>query len=317
MPTQTKLRTYPLQSSPLFALKSRSKLASLLGITNGALRPLTKDPNSLYTESVRPKKSSEGTRLIENPAQPLKLTQAGLARLLGRIHPPHYLFCPVKGRCYVRNAARHRGNRVVHCLDVRKYFPSTQSRRVFWFFRSVMRCDRDISGALTALSCYKKHLPTGSPLSPIMAYFAHIDVWEAIARICNENGYTLTVYIDDVTISGPRISPEIMWQIKRCIHRVGLRYHKEKVFRDCPAEITGVIVDGGRLLPPHRSLKRAKSFRIELGKSKTAVDRRRAEEKLNGIRGQLAQIRQVAEDEPRLGKTPGPESVSTDDRPRL
>lgn len=290
----TKTGTYPLQSSPLYKLKSRSKLASLLGIANGDLRRLTKNPDGLYAESERPKKNGRGVRLIENPARPLKRVQASLARLLGRIAPPDYLFCPVKGRCYVRNAARHRGNRVIRCLDVRRYFPSTRARRVFWFFQSIMKCDRDVAATLTALCCYKEHLPTGSPLSPIMAYFAHIDVWESISAICKANGYTLTVYIDDVTVSGSKISPEIMWQIRRTIHRVGLRYHKEKVFRDHPAEITGVIVDGNRLLPPHRSLKRAKAIRTEFSTSATVAERRRAMERLNGIRGQLAQIRKVA-----------------------
>ena len=65
-----------------------------------------------------------------------------------------------------------------------------------------MQCESDVAGLLTRLATYQRHLPTGSPLSPIMAYFAYYDVWEAVAEITRQHGYTLTVYVDDVYPSG-------------------------------------------------------------------------------------------------------------------
>ena len=153
-----------------------------------------------------------------------------------------------------------------------------------------MKCEKDIAATLTRLATYKGHLPTGSPLSPILAYFAHYDVWEAIAQICKANGYVLTVYIDDVTISSSKISAAVVWRIKEAIHRSGLRYHKEKVYVDRPAEVTGVILDGGKLITPNRQLKKIKITSQALKAAKREVDARPLREKLSGLRGQMAQI---------------------------
>jgi retron-type reverse transcriptase len=299
-------KIYALNQSPFYKLRNRKRLSELLGITPADLQYLSKQANELYREFPIQKKSG-GTRDVENPARKLKLLQAKLARWLGRITPPDYLFCPVKGRCYVGNAAQHRGQRIVHCLDIRKYFPSTSSRRVFWFFHKIMKCERDIAAILTRLSTYKGYLPTGSPLSPILSYFAHFDVWEAIAKICGENGYRLTVYIDDVTISGTNLSAKIIWNIKTLIHRSGLRYHKEKSYFDCPAEITGVIVHGYRLLPPNRQMKKLRAAEKLLRETKWEFEASRIREKINGLQGQMAQIAAQSRlnEQPTLKSSPG------------
>lgn len=273
-------------------MSNRRKLAELLRISTLELRHLSERNDQLYSEFDIPKKTG-GVRNVENPHRQLKLVQARMARLLNRIEPPGYLFCPVKGRCYVTNAAQHRGQRVVHCLDIRKYYPSTPSRRVFWFFRTVMKCASDVAGILTRLATYREHLPTGSPLSPILAYFAFYDVWEAVAEICQRYGYRLTVYVDDVTISGQKLSVDALWQIKRAIHRSGLRYHKEKHYVDRPAEITGVIVDGLKLKPPHRQFKKLAAARNQLIRETNEFMANELKGRIDGLRGQLTQIRRV------------------------
>lgn len=293
MPAPSKRKTYPLNQSPLFKLRTRKRLAELLHLSAGELRSMAKQADGVYKEFDVEKKSG-GKRGVENPRRDLKMVQQTITRLLSRIAPPDYLFCPVKGRCYVSNAAEHRGQRVVHCLDVRKYFPSTSSKRVFWFFRTIMQCEIDVAATLTRLACYQGHLPTGSPLSPIMAYFAHYDVWEKIAAHCKLQGYRLTVYIDDVTISGASLDAGVIWNIKRAIHGAGLRYHKEKRFIGRPAEITGVIVQGDKLLPPNRQLKKVNETRQALHKINPAALEKKLQERMNGLRGQMAQIAAVA-----------------------
>lgn len=278
-------KTYELTQSPLYKLRSRSKLAKLLAISNHDLREISAG-DSLYREFDIDKKGG-GIRHVENPRHRLKVAQTRIARLLSRITPPDYLFCPVKGRCYVTNALHHTGNRVVRTLDIRKYFPSTSSKRVFWFYRQVLQCANDIAGLLTRMSTYQGHLPTGSPLSPILSYFAHFDLWAEVARRCAAKGLTVTVYIDDCTISGPKVPTSFFWEIKQLIYGAGLRYHKEKRFIDRPAEITGVIVQDGRARPPHRQF-------LKLKKAADEWVRVPGDEALgNRVRGLEAQIRQV------------------------
>lgn len=289
----TRRKTHALDQSSLYRLVRRRRLGELLRLTDAQLRHLTKYADTLYRETDIPKKNGDGTRHIEDPAKLLKDAQALLAKLLSRITPPDFLFCPVKRRCYVTNAAQHRGHRVVRSLDIHKYFPNTTSRRVFWFFASVMKCEDDVAGTLTSLSCYRGHLPTGSPLSPIMAFFAHYDMWNEIAAICRREGLTLTVYVDDVTVSGERVPERLMWEIKQVIHGTGLRYHKEKAYFDRPAEVTGTILDGDRIAVPHKQFKK---LRLALQSAKAAGLRqtKKSQEKLDGLKGQVSQIRKVA-----------------------
>lgn len=285
-------KIYPMDQSPLFKLRSKGRLASMLGMSVKELLELAKTADALYSMFEIPKKNG-GSREVENPRRQLKLAQAAIARLLSRIAPPDYLFCPVKGRCYVTNAAQHRGQRIIRCLDIKKYFPSTPSRKVFHFFHKTMQCERDVAATLAKLACHNGHLPTGSPLSPLMAHYAHYDLWQAVAAECKNHGYRLTVYIDDVTISGCLISSDVMWSIKRAIHGAGLKYHKEKHFVDRPAEVTGVIVDGGTLTVPNRQLKKLSEARAALKLQDGTTADPKARERMLGLSGQVAQVAAV------------------------
>lgn len=279
---------HDLDQSPLYRLSSRSKLARLLSVSLGELRNLSVG-DELYREFDIPKKTGVGVRHVENPCKSLKQLQARLARRLCQICPPEFLFCPVKRKCYVTNAAKHIGNRVIQCLDIKKFYPSVPSRRVYWFFRNVMKCEKDISGLLTKLACYNGHLPTGSPLSPILAYFTYYDLWQRISEFCKQRGYTLTVYVDDITISGSKVPLSDIWEVRRMIHGVGLRYHKQKTYIDKPAEVTGVVVKGDRISAPHRQHKKLHEALVAL-KSEGRDDRQVLLGKVAGVRGQIRQI---------------------------
>lgn len=280
-------KTYGLTSSPLYRLRSRSKLARLLRVSNAELRALAAG-DSLYREFDIQKKGG-GSRHVENPSRPLKLVQARLARLLARITPPDYLYCPAKGRCYVTNAAQHAGNRVVRTLDIQKFFPSTSSKRVFWFFHKVLCCARDIAGLLTVLTTYQRHLPTGSPLSPIMSHFANMDLWEEISEYCRGRSLTFTVYVDDCTLSGDRISARDLWDIKQMIHRRGLVYHKEKAYFGGIAEVTGVIIRDGKLAAPNRQMLKLRQTTSRL-QDAAPSDALALQQQVAGLKGQLRQI---------------------------
>lgn len=280
--------THALHQSPLFKLRTRRKLGRLLRVTPAELRALEQGADQ-YSEFDRPKKNGIGTRHVENPCRELKRAQARIARILGKITPPDFLFCPVKRRCYVTNAAAHRGNRVVQCLDIEKFFPNTPQRRVFWFFNVVMKCNRDLAGLFAKLACYRGHLPTGSPLSPIMAYFAFYDLWAQIAEFCEARGYTFTIYIDDVTVSGTRVPKADMWEIRQIIHGYGLKAHKAKTYVDRPAEITGVVVREGNLVAPFRQHQKKHQAKRLLA---TVVEEERSA-LIGRIAGLESQIRQI------------------------
>lgn len=276
----------PLNQSQLYKLTSPRRLADVLGLDEAELRAMAIGPDRYRQFEIE--KKGGGKRPVEDPIAPLKRVQGRVAKMLARIEPPDFLFCPVKGRCYVSNAARHRGNRVLHCLDIKKFFPNTPRVRVIWFFQTVMQCRGDVAGLLGDLCTFEGHLPTGSPLSPILAYYSYHDMWAEIAAFCASKGYTLTVYVDDVTISGTKVPIADVWQVRRMIHRTGLRYHKLKHYVDKPAEVTGVIVRDGRVVVPNR--QRLKQRQLALALQGPGNDDPRLRVRLTGITGQIRQI---------------------------
>ncbi|WP_161635413.1 reverse transcriptase family protein [Methylomicrobium lacus] len=264
-------------------------MAEILGISKDDIERLTKGGN-LYNEwdEVNEKGKS---RHIENPRHELKRTQRKIANLLSRIIPPDFLYCPVKDRSYITNAKQHIGQRNVRCLDIKAYFTATTSRRVYWFFHNYMDCPKDVAGILTALSTYNGHLPTGSPLSPILSYFSHIEMWEEISNLVQQNGCILTVYMDDLTVSGEKVTPYLMWQIRRQIHRFGLSYHKEKHYHGNFSEITGIIIKDKMITLPNRQHLKKHLLQRALAKTIDPNEKNKIALRLHGCNAQITQLK--------------------------
>jgi hypothetical protein len=297
-----KRKSYHLDQSPFYKLNSKKKLARLLHLDIVKLNHLSSTSDNCYSEFPLKKKSlydryfatkEPKSRLVENPNQPLKVVQKRISELMAKIVAPHFLFCPAKGKSYLSNAALHSKARVVKTLDIQKYFPSTSSKRVYWFFHSRMLCSKDVAATLTRLICYKGHLPTGASTSPIMSYFANIDAFQAIAGICELNSITVSIYVDDITLSGDRVPDAVVWQVKREIKRVGLSYHKEKWSFEGQIEVTGSILGNGRIVPPNRQLLKLHKVNERLKAETSEGVLRHMIVLRSSLRAQLAQIVRV------------------------
>jgi len=241
---------------------------------------------------------------VEEPKPTLKRLQKRIEELLKRVKLPNYVHAPGKGRSYISNAQVHTKATVVRSLDIEKYFTSTTSRRVYWFFHKRMKCSSDVAGILTKLSTFKGHLPTGSPLSPLLSYFSHVDMWEKINKIVECENCNLTIYMDDITISGEQVSGDLVWQVKMQLYRCGLNSNKdkEKHFTDKRSrEITGIILTKeGLLRAPNRQhlkihkLRKLISLETEIEKRKNLVQR------LRGLEAHVDQIREINNSSPEI-----------------
>jgi hypothetical protein len=210
------------------------------------------------------KKASGGVRIIEAPREDLKAMQRRIADLLQRVLAPDYLFCPVKGRSYIENALAHCGNQEVRLLDVVNYFGNCSSKAVYGFFRHQLKCAPDIAWLLTGLTTREGHLPQGSPCSPILSFYSCSRMWVEIARLAHDAGCTLTIYVDDITVSGRMIPESLVWEIKKILHKFGHSHHPKKERRHfCrAAEITGIIVAPEKVCVPHRHYKKLQAARL-------------------------------------------------------
>ena len=284
-------RCYEEHDSPFFRLKSRAKLADLLFVSKAKLQTLANE-SDLYFQFSKPK-ASGGHRIICAPRIDLKKVQKRIADLLQRITPPDYLFAPVAGRSYVNNAAAHRGAHSIRLLDVEDFFPNCTANRAIWFFHKRMECSRDVAAIIRGIVTRDGSLPQGSPCSPILAYLCYVDMWEEIAQIVEFAGGTLSVYADDLTVSGMTIPEVAIWEIKTVLRKHGHRYNarKERSKRLKPAEITGVILRHDGLHVPNRQHKALRDLKRQLNETRS----RQYKSRLNAqLRGRESQFRQVA-----------------------
>ncbi len=288
---KAELKRHPLNQSKFFRLKTRPKLAAVFGLSETALQAVVDMKRPYSGRQIESKKNGKvKTRDIQEPRGALRPIYDRVKALLSRIAPPDFLFCPVKRRSYVDNAARHIGAKQVRTLDVKTYFPSTPQHRVYWFFREVMECEKDIAAILAKILTVNGHLATGSTASPILSFFAFYDMWHNISDIVKAAGCKLSVYMDDVSISGEVVRGLVVWEVQKQIHSRGLKYHKERNFKGGIAEVTGVLLRDGKTLIPNRQHLKAHLLRAELRQS---VDPKRTltiAQSLIGLQSQRKQI---------------------------
>jgi hypothetical protein len=218
--------------------------------------------------------------------------QGRIGDLLGRVKAPEFLFSPVKGRSYVENAAHHKEAKAFWLLDVADYFPSCSANNVARFFHRELECSRDVTAVLVHLATLGGCLPQGSPCSPILAYYSNSHIWLAVEKLVRAKGCKLSLYADDITISGDIVPKALIWEIKKLIFGNGLRLKasKEVSLINAPADITGVIVKGGATHLPNRQLKRLAELKQERARTTNPKLQQRID---NQIAGRLSQRKQV------------------------
>jgi hypothetical protein len=283
MPKQPSVVSYTLRDGPFFRLKRRKDLAALLRVSESALTEIS-SRTDMYKSKWKHKKEerwlhkppaqefADVFRPIDVPDFRLKAIQSRIAKWLSKISPPDWLFSPVKGRSYVDNAARHKGATAFWMLDIADYFPSCTANNVAHFFRRKLECSEDVTAILVHLTTWQQCLPQGSPCSPILAYYSNLDMWHEIETIISKAGLLHSVYADDITVSGHLVRKEVIWEIKRSIHKHGLEVKAEKELSliHSPADITGVIVHDNRTKLPNRQHKKLFEIRGERHRAKSA-----------------------------------------------
>lgn len=275
-------KRYALDQCALYRCRSREKLFKLLQTTEKRYDELRAMSN-LYRPIKKTKKNG-AVRIVYSPHGSLKRVQARLSDLLMRLAPPDFLMSPVRGRSNIDNAARHRGSKTQHLLDVADFYPSCSGSKVAEFFSKVLGCPPDVVAILTWLATKDDALPQGSPASPILAYWAYREMWDEIDTIAQEGHCTLSVYVDDVTLSGLVVTGATVHRVKRCLRHHGhaVKESKEAARIDSPVTITGVVVRRDQLLLPNVQHKERHHLRKALETMAIGMERAKVEASLAG-----------------------------------
>ncbi|OWY29510.1 RNA-dependent DNA polymerase [Herbaspirillum robiniae] len=263
----------------------KGKLAELLGIDLDCLDRL------LNPKSYRVWMTETG-REIQQPIGWLESVHKRISDLLSRIDLPEYVFSQ-KGRSYVDNARQHIGPHLLAKTDISKFYPSTTHYMVWNMFVTEFRCAKDVAGILADICCYKQHLPTGSPLGGRVAFFAALPMFDEIARLASSAGNRMTLYVDDVTVSGPGATKEFLAKVRGVIRRHGFKTKekKSKTFAPYSAKtVTGVIVSNEQVLLPNSRHKKIWTLKQEI---RTANKDERAK-MLRALKGRESEARIIA-----------------------
>ncbi|WP_177409283.1 reverse transcriptase family protein [Pseudomonas sp. Irchel s3h9] len=253
----------PIHQCALYKLGSPKRLADLLNISTVELEAILKSERNykLFNKAVAPNPftgKSRKLRAVQEPKSRLRQLHERILSLLRRVQYPAYVQGGVKHRSYQTNAAIHLGARQTATYDLKNFYGSTRYCLVHDFFHNSMCCPTDIAGRLASLTTWNGVMPTGSPLSPLLSFWAAKGLFDRCDTLAKKYGLNFTCYIDDLTFSGDQISGKFKSELKILVGRFGyeLAKDKTKIFRfGVPAHITGVISHNAKLFVPHTRLK--------------------------------------------------------------
>lgn len=247
----TPRKIYPLHQCALYKLRSRRRLASLLGLSPRELIHLTRRSDNYRRFYLSDRGGKR--RLVEWPKPHMERIHRRVLRLLQRVESPGYLHSGVKSCSYITNARQHIGASALATLDIKAFYPSTTMAHVQGFCRTMLGCSPDVAELLAKLLTCDGHVPTGGCASQIVAFYSHKQMFDEIYRLAADRGITMTCYVDDLTFSGEELSGKFLYEVKKRIHGRGLRYHKEKRYLGGrPKLVTGVVVSGDAIEVPNK-----------------------------------------------------------------
>lgn len=161
-----------------------------------------------YVTFQVPKKKKGEFRTIDAPCAGLKMIQRALNLIFQTLYSPHEAAMGfVPGRSVVTNAKVHVGQKYVYNIDLKDFFPSITSGRVFKrLLVAPFSMNEKMASLVADLCCYtnadgKNVLPQGAPTSPTITNFISEHLDRKLSKLARAYGMKYTRYADDITFS--------------------------------------------------------------------------------------------------------------------
>lgn len=275
---------YEFRDSPWVQDLTQCKLADLLGTTKDRLERLIDGKDRFVLRRIE--EIAGKKRSLAIPIGKLRSVHERLKFHLNKIKQPDYLFSPRKGRAQRDNAALHQEQAQFLGLDIRQFYPSTTSEHIFRWAHHVAGLRADVAGMFTHLIAVDGKMPFGSPVSPVLTTLVHREMFDEIHALLERQNLRMSLWVDDLTISGSFVRGDIIEQIRAVIRRSGFQTHKIK-FRSPgrPIIITGVPIERQKIVAPQGLQKRVRDGYAALRQELTDAERRHAIDQLLGALG--------------------------------
>lgn len=246
-----------INESAFYRLEKKAYLSELLYTPLPQIRKTIERKNELY------KVYNRDGRRIEEPVGQLKFLQKRIKNLLGTVETPSWLLSGKKGKSIVDNAKAHIENPYMICADIESFYKNVSREAVYQMFLHNFKIAPDVAFLLTDIVIFKdknqaQFVPTGSPSSQIIAYWAYSKTFIEIEEYARSLGIIMTLYVDDITLSSQEIIGPIAFKnISNRLNAVGLHFKKKKIHKFGPNSnkiVTGNCITARKELMPKNSL---------------------------------------------------------------
>lgn len=278
------------------------RLERLLGLSRNYIRAAAASVGGNYSpfeklSKPRPfqrKPAPSKRRRIDNPSTGLKRVQSLIAeRLLQPLCLPSHICGGIRGKKVLDNVALHKNSRVLVKIDIKRFFPSITNKHVYAVWSELLNCSPEISGLLTRLTTFERHLPQGAPTSTMLANLVLYSCDGAIRDECTRWNIQYSSWIDDLAFSSNDPRPVIK-VVVRVLRQHGFRVSRKKLEIASPSVrrvLNGVVLGRGLGVPPER-LSRIRSGIHKLAEGH--VPAMQIERYVRSLRGSIAQIKPIS-----------------------
>jgi RNA-directed DNA polymerase len=278
-----------------------SRLERLLGVERQYLRDLASRAGGCYSpfpkaDRQRPfarKAKTAKRRIIDNPSSELKIVQSLIAnRLLKPLTLPEDVCGGIKGKSVLDNVRLHQHSKVLAKIDIARFFPSVTNKHVYEVWANLLGCSPRISGLLTRLTTFERHLPQGAPSS---THLANLVLYSdgRIRTECERLGIQPSSWIDDLAYSSENPRP-IINMVVGALRESGFRISRKKLEIAGPGKrkiLNGVLIGGARLSVPPDRLARIRSGIHKLRQSQIPTDE--VDRYVRALRGSIAHVAMI------------------------
>lgn len=241
-------------------INSLEELAEAIDINLGYLmRLINQKRNSFYRHKIIPKKNG-GQREIYVPNKEILYILKKLNQILINSFNPHFAaYGFIKEKSILDNAEKHIGKKYLLNIDLKDFFPSISSGRIYSMFINYFKRPSNVASVLTNLCCHANgFLPQGAPTSPTISNILCKSLDWDLYNLAKE-GYeiTYTRYADDITFSSNYLfsskfvtdtsgEVNISSELESIIRKNGFEINYDKVRlqnNNQHQEVTGIVVN--------------------------------------------------------------------------
>lgn len=246
-------KQYPIHQSPLYRLSSLKKLSVLLAMPLKDIRKLNGNNDSRYNVFT-----NKDDREIQEPFNEIYVIHNKLASLLSRIDTPTYLHSFKKQYSHITNSKTHLGSEQVITFDIKAFYQNITQDKIRMFFKNDLKCSPDIAFLLSKICSYDNHLPTGSQVSIYLNFLVNRTMFDEMHSLAETLKICITVYADDVTISGEKVDMGMLNTMSKIVERHGHTINKQKTRKYSNSQvpvITGIALCNGKTQPTNEKFK--------------------------------------------------------------